>query len=116
MNTITKTHLVTDVTAGGTTLHWVPTTRWTISNDEGVAHIDLVAHTAITATKGDRRNVAALLASLVNMSLDLDVNEDDQALEWMVGYDNHVWSMPADVIVDHCEAALAPYQTPCPVA
>ena len=112
MNTITKTHLVTDVTAGGTTLHWVPTIRWTISNDDGVAHIDLVAHTAITATKGDRRNVAALLASLVNMGFDFDfdVNEDDQSLEWLVGYDNRVWSMPSDVIVGHCEAALAPYQ------
>lgn len=116
MNTITKTHLVTDVTAGGITLHRVPTTRWTINNDEGVAHIDLVAHTAITATKGDRRNVAALLASLVNMGFDFDVNEDDQALEWLVGYDNHVWSMPSDVIVGHCEAALAPYQETYPVA
>lgn len=116
MNTITKTHLVTDVTAGGTTLHWVPTIQWTLSNDEGVAHIDLVAHTAITATKGDRRLVAALLAHLVGMGLDFDVNEDDQALEWLVGYDNHVWSMPSDVIVDHCEAALAPYKEPYPVA
>ena len=112
MNTITKTRLVTDVTAGGITLHGVPTIRWTISNDEGVAH------TAITATKGDRRNVAALLASLVNMGFDFDfdVNEDDQALEWLVGYDNRVWSMPSDVIVGHCEAALAPYQMPYPVA
>lgn len=116
MNTITKTHLVTDVTAGGTTLHWVPTTRWTLSNDEGVAHIDLVACTAITATKGDRRLVAILLASLVNMGIDFDVNEDDQALEWLVGYDTHVWSMPSDVIVGHCEAALAPYQEAYPVA
>jgi hypothetical protein len=116
MNTITKTHLVTDVTAGGTTFHWVPTTRWTLSNDEGVAHIDLVAHTAITATKGDRRLVAALLSSLITMGLDLDVNENDQSLEWLVGYDNHVWSMPSDVIIDHCEAALAPYQELYPVA
>lgn len=116
MNTITKTHLVTDVTAGGATLHRVPTTRWVISNDEGVAHIDLVAHTAITATKGDRRLVAALLSSLINMGFDLDVNEDDQALEWLVGYDTHVWSTPSEAIVSHCKAALAPYQEPYPVA
>ena len=116
MNTITKTHLVTDVTVGGTTLHWVPTTRWTLRNDEGVAHIDLVAHTAITATKGDRRLVAALLASMVNMGFDFDVNEDDQSLEWLVGYDSHVWAIPSDVIIDHCEAALAPYQEAHPVA
>ena len=116
MNTITKTHLVTDVTAGGTTIHWVPTTRWTLSNDEGVAHIDVVVHTAITAIKGDRRLVATLLASLIHMGFDFDVNEDDQALEWMVGYDSHVWSMPSDVIIGHCEAALAPYKEPYPVA
>ena len=116
MDTITKTHLVTDVTAGDSTLHWVPTTRWTLSNDEGVAHIDLVAHTAITAVKGDRRNVAALLSSLITMGFDLDVNEDDQSLEWLVGYDTHVWSMPSDVIIAHCEAALAPYQEAYPVA
>lgn len=116
MNTITKTHLVTDVTAGGTTIHWVPTTRWTLSNDEGVAHIDLVAHTAITATKGDRRLIATLLAAMTAMGFDLDVDEDDQRLEWLVGYDTHVWSTPSDVIIGHCEAALAPYQTPYPVA
>lgn len=116
MNTITKTRLVTDVTAGDTTLHQVPTTRWTISNDEGVAHIDLVACTAVTATKGGRRLVAALLASLVAMGLDLDVHEDDQALEWLVGYDSHVWAVPSGVIIDHCAAALAPYQEAYPVA
>lgn len=116
MNTITKTHLVTDVTAVGTTLHWVPTIRWTISNDEGVAHIDVVAYTAITATKGDRRLVAALIASLINMGFDFDVNEDDQALEWLVGYDAHVWSVPSDAIAGHCEAALALYQEAYPVA
>lgn len=116
MNTITKTHLVTDVTAGGASLHWVPTTRWTISNDEGVAHIDLVAHTAITAIKGDRRLVATILSSLITMGFDFDVNEDDQALEWLVGYDNHVWSVSSGVIIDHCAAALAPYQEPYPVA
>lgn len=116
MNTITKTLLVTDVTAGGTTIHWVPTTRWTLSNDEDVAHIDVVVHTAITAIKGDRRLVATLLASLIHMGFDFDVNEDDQALEWMVGYDSHVWSVPSDVIIGHCEAALAPYKEPYPVA
>ena len=118
MNTITKAHLVTDVTAGGTTLHWVPTIRWTLSNDEGVAHIDLVAHTAIVATKGDRRLVAALLSSLINMGFDFDfdVNEDDQALEWLVGYDAHVWSVSSDVIIGHCEAALASYKEPYSVA
>lgn len=116
MDTITKTHLVTDVTAGGITLHWVPTTRWTISNDEGVAHIDIVAHTAITATKGDRRLVAALLSSLINMGFDFDVDEDNQGLEWLVGYDTHVWSVPSDAIISHCGAALAPYQEAYPVA
>lgn len=116
MNTITMTHLVTDVTVGGTTLHWVPIIRWTLSNDEGVAHIDIVAHTAITATKGDRRLVAALLSSLINMGFDLDVNEDDQALEWLLGYDTHVWGVSSDVIIGHCEAALAPYQEAYPVA
>ena len=116
MNTLTKTHLVTDVTAGGTTLHWVPTVRWTLSNEEGVAHIDLVAHTAITATKGDRRLVATLLASLASMGLDLDVNEDDQHLEWMIGYDGHVWGVASETILDHCKASLAPYQEAYPVA
>lgn len=116
MNNITKTHLVTDVTAAGTTLHRVPAIRWTLSNDEGVAHIDLVAHTAITATKGDRRLVTTLLAILINMGFDFDVNEDDQALEWLVGYDTHVWSMPSDVIIGHCEAALASYREAYPVA
>lgn len=116
MNTITKTHLVTDVTAGGTTLHRVPTTRWTLSNGGGAAHIDLVACTAITAVKGDRRDVATLLSSLVNMGFDLDVNEDDQALEWVVGYDGHVWGVDSETVYDHCEAARAAYQTPYPVA
>lgn len=116
MNTIIKTRLVTDVTAGGTALHRVPTIRWTLRNDEGVAHIDIVAHTAITATKGDRRLVAALLSSLIDMGFDFDVNEDDPSLEWLVGYDNHVWSIPSDVIISHCEAALAPYREAYPVA
>lgn len=116
MNTIIKAHLVTDVTVGGTALHWVPTIRWTLRNDEGVARIDVVAHTAITAIEGDRRLVAALLSSLIDMGFDFDVNEDDQSLEWLVGYDTHVWSMPSDVIIDHCKAALAPYQEAYPVA
>lgn len=116
MNTITKTRLVTDVTAGDATIRCVPTLRWTLSNDEGVAHIDVVAHTAITAIKGDRRLVTALLASLVAMGFDFDVNEDDQALDWLVGYDTHVWSIPSAVIIDHCAAALAPYQEAIPVA
>lgn len=116
MNTIIKTRLVTDITVGGATLHWVPTTRWTLRNNEGVAHIDVVAHTAITATKGDRRLVAALLAALVNMGFDFDVNEDDQGLEWLVGYDTHVWSVASGVIIDHCAAALASYQEAIPVA
>lgn len=116
MNTITKTHLVTDVTAGGTTLHWVPTTRWTISNDEGVAHIDLVACTAITAAMGDRRDIAALLSHLVAMGLDFDVDEDDQRLEWMIGYSGRVWGVAPETIIDHCQAALDAYCTPYPVA
>ena len=116
MNTITKTRLVTDVTAGGTTLHRVPTTRWTLSNDEGVAHIYLVACTAVTAAKGDRRNVATLLSSLATMGFDLDVDEDNQSLEWMVGYDSHVWAVTPETIIDHCAAALASYQEDYPVA
>lgn len=116
MNTITKTHLVTDVTAGGTTLHWVPTTRWTLGNDEGVARIDLVASTAIVAAEGDRRDIATLLAALTAMGFDLDVDEEDQRLEWMIGYDGRVWGVAPEVIIDHCEAALAPYQEAYPVA
>lgn len=116
MNTITKTRLVTDVTAGDATLHMVPAIRWTLGSNEGVAHIDVVASTAIVAVKGGRRDVAALLSSLIAMGFDLDVNEDDQRLEWLVGYDSHVWSVPSDVIIDHCKAALAPYQEAIPVA
>lgn len=116
MNTITKTHLVTDVTAGGTTVHRVPTTRWTIRTDEAVAHLDIVAFTAIVGYHGDRRTVAALLAHLENMGLDLDVNEDDQRFEWMIGLGGNVWAVSFETVLDHCEAALAPYQTPCPVA
>ena len=116
MNTITKTHLVTDVTAAGTTLHWVPAVRWTIRTNEAVAPLDVVACTAIVGYHGDRRVVAALLAHLANMGLDLDVNEDDQHLEWMIGFDGAVWSVAANTILDHCKAALAPYQTPYPVA
>lgn len=116
MNTITKTHLVTDVTAGGTTLHRVPTVRWTLANDEAGAHIDLVSCTAITAVEGDRRDVVTLLSSLINMGFDLDVNEDDRTLEWLIGYDGHVWGVAPETVHDHCEAALASYQAPCPVA
>ena len=116
MDTVTKTHLVTDVTAGGTTLHWVPTTRWTIRTDEAVAHLDLVALTAIVGYHGDRRTVATLLAHLANMGFDLDANEDDQHLEWMIGLGGNVWAVSPKTVLDHCEAALAPYQTPCPVA
>lgn len=116
MNTITKTRLVTDVEVAGTTLHRVPTTRWTLSTGESIAHLDLVACTAITAIKGDRRDVATLLAHLTGMTLDLDVNEDDQALEWLIGYNDRVWGVPAETVLDHCDAALASYSTPCPVA
>lgn len=116
MNTITKTHLVTDVTAAGTTLHRVPTTRWAVTTGDATAHIDLVASTAIVAAKGDRRHIATLLAALTAMGFDLDVDEDDQRLEWMIGYGGRVWAVPSDVIIDHCEAALDAYCTPCPVA
>lgn len=116
MHTITKTHLVTDVTAGGTTLHWVPTIRWTISTDEAVAHLDVVAHTAIVGYHGDRRVVATLLAHLSNMGLDLDVDGDSQRLEWMIGLSGAVWGVSPETILDHCKAALAPYQAPYPVA
>ena len=116
MNTISKTHLVTDVTAGGTTLHWVPTVRWTLRTDEGVAHLDIVSFTAITRARGDRRLVTTLLTHLTGMGLDFDVNEDDQRLEWMIGLDGAVWGVAPETIIDHCEAALAPYPTPCPVA
>lgn len=116
MNTITKTHLVTDVTAGGTTLHWVPTVRWTVRTDEAVAHLDIVSHTAIVGYHGDRRTVVTLLSALVNMGFDLDVDEDNQGLEWMIGFDSHVWAVAPATILNHCNAALAPYQEACPVA
>lgn len=116
MNTITKTHLVTDVTAGGTTLHWVPIVRWTIRTDDGTAHLDIVSFTAIVGCHGDRRSVAALLAYLANMGLDLDVNEEDQHLEWMIGLDSIVWGVAPETVLDHCNSALVPYQTPYPVA
>lgn len=116
MNTITKTRLVTDVDVAGATLHRVPTTRWMLSTGESTAHIDLVSCTAITDIKGDRRDVATLLAYLTGMSLDLDINEDDQRLEWLAGYNDRVWAVPAGTIFDHCDAALAAYRTPHPVA
>ena len=87
-----------------------------LDTGESVAHIDLVASTAITAAKGGRRDVATLLAHLTGMSLDLDVDEDNQSLEWMIGYNSRVWGVPAETIFDHCDAALAAYRTPCPVA
>lgn len=115
MNTITKTHLVTDVTAGGTTIHRVPTIRWTVTTGNATAYIDLVVSTAIVAAMGDRRNIATLLAALTAMGFDLDVDEDDQRLEWMIGYGG-VWGVAPEVIIDHCKAALDAYCTPCPVA
>lgn len=116
MNTITKTHLTLDITVGGTHLHRVPAVRWAVTTGDATAHIDLVASTAIVAAKGDRRDIATLLAALTAMGFDLDVDEGDQRLEWMIGYDSHVWGMPSDVIIGHCEAALDSYQTPYPVA
>ena len=116
MDTITKTHLVTDITAGGTTLHGVPTVRWTIRTDEGIAHLDIVSFTAIVGYHGDRRVVATLIAHLMNMGFDLDVDEGDQHLEWMIGLNSTVWGVAPETILDHCKAALTPYQTPYPVA
>ena len=109
MNTITKTNLVTDIDVAGTTLHWVPTVRWTIRTDEAVAHLDVIEHTAITRHHGDRRAVGALLDSLIAMGYDLDVNEDDQSLSWMIGHDCHVWAVPAEIILDSCQAAMRQY-------
>jgi hypothetical protein len=116
MNTITKTHLVTDVTVGGTALHRVPTIRWTIRTDDAVAHLDIVAYTAIVGYHGDRRTAATLLAHLAAMGLDLDVNENDQHLEWMIGLNGTVWAVAPETIIDHCKAALATYQDLHPVA
>lgn len=116
MNTIIKTHLVTDVDIAGATLHRVPTIRWTIRTDEATAHLDIVAYTAIVGYHGDHRDVATLLAHLANIGHDLDVNEDDQHLEWMIGLNSAVWGVPAETIFDHCDAALAAYREPYPVA
>lgn len=110
MDTITKTNLVTNIDVAGTHLHWVPTIRWIIHTDEGIAYLDIVASTAIVEAKGDRRDLVTLLGHLAHIGLDLDVNEDDQSLEWMIGFDGHVWAVPATVIIDHCKAALPPYQ------
>lgn len=116
MNTITKTRITIDITAAGTTLHWVPATRWTVTTGDATAHLDLVASTAIVAAKGDRRDIATLLAALTAMGFDLDVDEDDQRLEWMIGYGGSVWGVTPETIIDHCKAALDAYCTPCPVA
>lgn len=116
MNTITKTHITIDITVGGTSLHWVPAVRWSVATGDATAHIDLIASTAIVAAEGDRRNIATLLAALTAMSLDLDVDEDDQRLEWMIGYGGRVWGVAPETIIDHCEAALATYNEPIPVA
>lgn len=116
MNTITKTRITIDITVGGTSLHWLPAVRWTVTTGDATAHIDLVASTAIVAAKGDRRNIATLLAALTAMGFDLDVDEDDQRLEWMIGYGGRVWGVAPEAIIDHCQAALDAYCTPCPVA
>lgn len=109
MNTITKTNLVTDIDVAGTALHWVPTTRWTVCTDEGVAHLDVVGCTAITHFHGDRRAVGALLDSLIAMGYDFDVDEDNQSLAWMVGHDCHVWSVSAEIVRTTCQAAMMEY-------
>lgn len=116
MNTITKTHLTLDITVGGTTLHRVPAVRWAVTTGDATAHIDLVASTAIVAAKGDHRDIATLLAAMTAMGFDLDVDEDDQRLEWMVGYSGHVWAVASETIIDHCQAALDAYSGPIPVA
>lgn len=116
MNTITKTNITIDVTVGGTSRHWLPAVRWTVTTGDATANIDLVASTAIVAAKGDRRNIATLLAALTAMGFDLEVDEDDQRLEWMIGYGGRVWGVPPEVIIGHCQAALDAYCTPCPVA
>ena len=109
MNTITMTNLVTDIDVAGTHLHWVPTTRWTIHTNEAVAHLDVIDCTAITHYHGDRRAVGALLDSLIAMGYDFDVDDDDQSLAWMVGHDCHVWSVPAEIVLDTCQAAMSRY-------
>lgn len=116
MNTITKTHITIDITVGGTALHRVPAVRWSVATGDATAFIDLVASTAIVAAGGDRRHIATLLAALTAMGLDLDVDEDDQRLEWMIGYGGSVWGVASETITNHCKAALDAYCTPCPVA
>lgn len=110
MDTITKTNLVADIDVAGTRLHWVPVTRWMLHTYEGIAYLDIVASTGIVKAGGDRRDLVTLLGHLAHIGLDLDVNEDDQSLEWMIGFDSHVWAVPATVIIDHCKATLASYQ------
>lgn len=109
MNTITKTSLVTDIDVAGTALHRVPTTRWTIRTDEAVAHLDVIECTAITCSHGDRRAVCDLLDSLIAMGYDFDVDEDDLSLAWMIGHDCHVWSVPAEIVLQTCQAAMMKY-------
>ena len=116
MNTITKTHITIDITVGGTALHRVPAVRWAVTTGDATAFIDLVASTAIVAAKGDRRNIATLLAAMTAMGFDLDVDEDDQRLEWMIGYGGTVWGVSPETIIDHCNAALDAYREPYPVA
>ena len=108
MKTITKTHRIIDVTVGGTTIHRVPVVRWELT-DDATATLDLVSFTAIVGAHGDRRSVADLLARLTAMGLDMDVNEDDQHLEWMIGFSGRVWGVAPETILDHCTNALAPY-------
>ena len=111
MNTITMTRTLTDVAVAGTTIHRVPAIQWALTADKVVATLDIVAHTAIVDAQGDRRDIATLLAHLTGMSFDLDVNEDDQRLEWMIGYNDSVWGVSAETILDHCVNSLAPYPT-----
>lgn len=109
MKTITKARLFTDVTVGGTTIHRVPVVRWGLTADDATATLDLVSSTAIIGARGDRRDIADLLAHLTAMGLDMDVNEDDQRLEWMIGFSGRVWGVASETILDHCTNTLAPY-------
>lgn len=109
MKTLTKTRLLIDVTVGGTTIHRVPAVRWRFTADDATATLDLVSSTAVVGAHGDRRDVADLLACLITMGFDMDVNEDDQHLEWMIGFFGHVWGVPSETILDHCVNTLAPY-------
>lgn len=110
MKTLTKTHLLIDVTADGTTIRRVPVVRWELTADDATATLDLVSSTAIVGAHGDRRDVADLLARLTAMGLDMDVNEDDQHLEWMIGFSGRVWGVAPETIIDHCTNTVTPYQ------